>query len=523
MTQNLTKISQALITAYDKDYSSFDQETISVNPVVAELASWYEKFRTAMEYRDDEVILRSAIERILRRRVLLNGSGENVAAPLIRELIWARYFPDSTIAETKIIRVSEAIDLFLQLELAINKKHKLNRTTLGEWIVHLLSSEIEDILKPSPEKEVMVSFMFSIFQDKIHIADDSEEAKNVQIFIGVRRAYANEDLALLRFALFKQYFGKLSKDNLDKIAQVFPEGFHKINEYLKYPQKDKILNYIKSQTISFIILDDILKKNKGRNFTLFSDKDRLNLEIINACTSRYQVVVRKVGRAIVRSIIFILFTKALFALFVEGAVDRYLYGKVVWSTLALNTLTPPILMAMVGFFIETPGRENSYKIMHKINSILMDENPNLNPPLNIKRKTSKTDPLLGGLFVILWLLTFVVSLGTVIFFLTRMGVNPLSQAVFIFFLAIVSFLAFRIQRTANMYILRDKKEGLGSMLFDFFFMPFIYAGRRLTTAFSQINILLFIFDYIIEAPFKGIVSFFEQWLLFLRTQREKLD
>ena len=74
-----------------------------------------------------------------------------------------------------------------------------------------------------------------------------------------------------------------------------------------------------------------------------------------------------------------------------------------------------------------------------------------------------------------------------------------------------------------MYILKDKKDDLASLMFDFFFMPFIQVGRRLTLAISQLNIVLFIFDFIIETPFKGIFAFFEQWLFFLRTQREKLD
>ena len=74
-----------------------------------------------------------------------------------------------------------------------------------------------------------------------------------------------------------------------------------------------------------------------------------------------------------------------------------------------------------------------------------------------------------------------------------------------------------------MYVIKDKKEDVGSVLVDFFFMPFIQIGKRLTLAISQINIILFIFDFIIETPFKGIFAFFEQWFLFLRTQREKLD
>ena len=74
-----------------------------------------------------------------------------------------------------------------------------------------------------------------------------------------------------------------------------------------------------------------------------------------------------------------------------------------------------------------------------------------------------------------------------------------------------------------MYVVKENKENWTSIAFDFFFMPFIQVGRKLTQAVSQINIILFIFDFIIETPFKGIFAFFEQWLLFLRTQREKLE
>ena len=74
-----------------------------------------------------------------------------------------------------------------------------------------------------------------------------------------------------------------------------------------------------------------------------------------------------------------------------------------------------------------------------------------------------------------------------------------------------------------MFIFKEKKENLGSLFFDFFFMPLIQIGRRLTLTISQLNIFLIIFDFIIETPFKGIFAFFEQWFSFLRSQREKLD
>ena len=523
MAKSLSNISRTLISAYDKDHTLNDDKTISVNPVVSELATWYEKFRTAMDYQDDEVILRSAIERILKRRLLFGGNGQTIAPPLIRELVWARYFPDASVPETVVSKVSQTIDLYLELERQINKKNKINKQTTNEWIIHRLSSEIEHILKPNEEEDIMSNFIFKIFKDRVEITDDSEETKDIQVFIAVRRAYANDDLALIRFHLFKQYFGGLTADSLDEISKHFLGAFNTINTHLRYPLKDKIYNFIKNQTVPFIILDDVLRKNVGKNFVLIKDSDEFDMMILRACDGRYSSIRGKVRRAIVRSVIFIFFTKALFALFVEGAFERFLYGRVLWSSITINTLTPPILMVLVGLFIQTPSKANSYKIRDKIHEVLFNEEPNLSQPLVIKKRPSKTDPLLWGLFVLLWVITFVLSFGAIIVILTKLRVNPLSQAVFIFFLAIVSFISYRINRTAHMYILKDKKENFRSLAFDFFFMPFIHVGRRLTFAISQINIILFVFDFIIETPFKGIVAFVEQWLFFLRTQREKLD
>lgn len=523
MSKTLNKLSQVLVTAYDKASAPNSDKTISVNPLIAELATWYEKFRTAMDYREDEVILRSTIERILKRRLLLGGNGQSVAAPLIRELVWARYFPDSTISESQVTKVAHGVDLYLKLEQEVNDKHRINKGVVNEWILHLLSSEIEHILKPNDPKDIMSNFIFRIFRDRVTISDDSEETKDAQVFIATRRAYANDDLAFLRYHLFKQYFGSLDEHNLDKISDHFPQGLKEIKNQFQHPAKDKIYTYIKNQTIPFLILDDVLRKYRGSATSLTADEELLNSEVIADCNVRYKNISGKVRRAIVRSVIFILFTKAIFALFAEGAFERIFYGRTLWSSIAINILIPPVLMIIVGSLIKTPTRENSLRILRKINTILYDDPLTLDSPLIVSKKPKRTDPMLWSLFILLWLTTFALSFGAIVFLLTKLHVNPFSQGVFVFFLAIVSFVSYRINRTANSYILKDRKENFGSLVSDFFFMPFIQVGSRLTLAISQINIILFIFDFIIETPFKGIFAFFEQWFLFLRTQREKLD
>lgn len=518
----LSQLASGLIENYEKDSLPNNEKKISVNPVVAELASWYEKFRTSMDYREDEVMLRTAIERILKRRLIMAKQGLSIAAPLIRELVWARYFPDSSVPEGLVADTEQAIDLFLKLEDVINEKHRINKTKVKEFIIHLLSSEIQHVLKPNEKENLMSNFIFALFKDKITISDDTEENKNIQVFIAVRRAFAKDDLALLRYQLFKQYFGAFNGHNLDGIAIRFPEFLKMVEFQFSYPAKDRIFTYIKLEIVPFIVLDEVLRTSTNNLRVLTSNEDELNLEIMEACTTKYRSISGKVRTAIVRSVIFILVTKAIFALSVEGTVEHFLYGRVIVSSMLINVLTPPILMIFVGLMIKTPTRENSFKIVRKVQKILFEENPDLTNTLVIKKKQSKTDPILWTLFITLWFITFILSFGGIVYILNILQVNPVSQGVFVFFLAIVSFVSYRINQTAHMYLVRDKKESLSTIAFDFFFMPFIYVGRRLTTAISSINIILFIFDFIIEMPFKAIVAFFEQWLFFLRNQREKL-
>ena len=166
--------------------------------------------------------------------------------------------------------------------------------------------------------------------------------------------------------------------------------------------KDRIYNYISSQTVPFLILDDVLRENKNKIPEQVLDEDSLNLSVLNACQRRYKAVVGKVQRAIVRRVVFIFVTKASLALLLEGTFERVYYGRVIWSSIALNTLTPPLLMIIVGLLIKTPSRENSFRILAKISSILFDEVPKLKPVLSMQKKPKKIDPILWAFFILFW-------------------------------------------------------------------------------------------------------------------------
>jgi hypothetical protein len=519
----LTPLARLLVHELDKPQLIDQPEKISVNPVVSEVAAWYEKLRNAMEYREDEVLLRAAIERILKRRMLLSKRGQDVAPALVRELVWARYFPDSSVPEALIHQVAQQIDLHFTLRKKIKKLHHIKSSEVNEWIMDILTSKIEDILKPRKEKDLLCSFAYQIFKEKVNIVDDKPgQLRDAQVFIAVRRALGREDRSLLRFQLFEQYFGEVKPERIDLIAQKFEKGYQEINTQLSYPQKDKIYSYIKNQIAPFFILKELLRKHKGKLSQLLKDDAQFKEEVLVICEERYKSILSRVNRAVLQSVVFIFITKSIFALLFEATFESLIYSRVYWINIAINTLFSPLLMIIVGLVIATPGKENSERILERVESVLTQNDPKLNKELVIDKNTGKVHPVLQAIYMILWGWAFFLAVNIILSVLGQLHFNAISKAVFLFFLAIVSFLAYRINQLAQTYTIVPERQGWSSLLFDFFFLPFIYAGRQLTNGIAQINIFLFIFDYIIETPFKEIFAFFEHWFLFLRSQRDTL-
>lgn len=521
-SKSFSKIAVALIKHFENPEALNSEKKISVNILVSRLASYYEKIRTAMDYGTEETILRRAIERILKRKLVLETNSKSLAAGLVRELVWAGYFADSTVPESIIENVENSIRLYLRLRDIVAQKRLITGVDVNNYFIQLLSSDIDTILLPNKEKEAMSNFMFHVLKDSVDIADDSKQTRDVQVFLAIRKNFDKDDIAFLRYKMFLQIFGKLTEDNFAKVVENFSSSFREIEYQLSYPKKDRIFNHIKKNTPAFLIFYDLLMHEKENIYSLVKNEDEFRKRIYEICRVRYKSVRNKVTTAIIRSFVFILVTKAAIALSLEGAFEKIVYHHVQWLTISLNIIIPPLLMIFVGLMIQTPGDKNSHKIFVDINKLLFDENPQIVSSNLSLRLKSKVKSVKDRVFSALWFLSIIFVFGIFVEILSRLHFNPLSQAVFIFFIAIISFLSYRIFQTANAYTV-VRRPNILSPVVDFFFVPIIRVGRSFTEGIAQINFILIIVDFIIEAPFKGLVGFFEQWFSFLANKREELE
>ncbi len=521
LSYSLSKFANHLIKVFETREKEISDERVIVNALVSKVAFFYEKFRTAMDYGNEETILRRAIERILKRKLFLEQNTKSIAEGLVRELVWAGYFQNATVPQFLINDIGTSIKLHLELKDKVIEKKALSSDKANEFIFQILSCQIFHTLIPLREKEAVGNFMFQVLKDSVEIEDDTEQTKDIQVFIAIRKTFSKDDIAFLRYKLFNQIFGELSEENFNKILTNFEKSYKEINYQLSYPQREKIVSFIKRRTPAFLILYDILSMERNHIRALVLDERRLKERIFDACEARYTLIKSKVRRAIIRSFIFILFTKVIVALSVEGTFESIVIGRIQWTSIFLNTVIPPAIMVAVGLSIKTPDEHNSQSIYEDIQKLLFEEKPALSEKLSIKVKKNRRT-LKDYIFSILWFLSIILAFGIIWMLLDKLNFNIVSKLIFMFFIAVISFLSYRIYQTANSYTV-SRKQSILTPIFDFFFVPIIRVGQKLTEGIAQINFILLVIDFIIETPFKSLIGFFEQWFMYVANKREELE
>jgi len=98
----ISETTQKLISRYQKWNQSLEPEqgitTIHVDEVASRVAAFYEKIRGIIDWKEEHLLKRRAIERILKRRLfsklLSEGtiSENSIAEPMILELIRGGHF-----------------------------------------------------------------------------------------------------------------------------------------------------------------------------------------------------------------------------------------------------------------------------------------------------------------------------------------------------------------------------------------------------------------------------------------------
>lgn len=525
----LSKYTHALLeTLQDakKKSPSTDMTHLQVSQTVSFFALLYERVRNSIEFREEHLVRRAAIERILRRRLAINPSGKGEGENVVRELLWARYMSTETLKTSEVSNIQDGINKFVWFMQNHNKLHGKNSPKQTQYLYDILSCEIEEHIEPEKTKRFNANlyFYYQVLHKKFHLANVPDELRDAYFYTAAEVAFAKNDNAYTRYHLFTLHYGmftELGEEKLTELVQNWPQTVRDFEKIIENPYKDKLIKQAKKQVPPFLILNDVLKNADGESTEILQDEAMLLEKVQASCEKKYKETSTKLRTAMIRSITYIFLTKIIFVILLEIPLTRFLYGALDVLPLVMNVVMPPIFMGLLVSFFRVPNAKNTQRIYNRLVNIINDDETFETAPIKLNHEKQTSRPLLVLGFTLMYFIFFGILFGTIFILLERIGFNIIGTTIFMFFLTVVGFFGYRIRQTAKEYSL-EEAEGVLSPILYFMFLPIVSVGKFLSNEVARLNVLMLIFDFFIEAPFKMIIDIIEEWVKFVRGKREEI-
>ncbi len=335
---------------------------IHMDEVVGRVATFYEKMRGVIDWREEHLLRKTAIERILKRRLFLKRDGKEISEPFVYELIRGGHFPNDAIPESKIAEIQKSIDKYIYiLDNASQPMKEKMRLRLYDWVLGIAACEVEETLTPSIRETALIEFMLELMKEKIEVKGNSvisriipEEEKNTQIYIAIQKALFRLDKPLISYNLLKKWYAdwaNLPQERLEEIAKNIYFVWEKLEKNLHHPLSEKFYSVCERYDTAYLILSDIISAEPMEIENLLKKPEILEAKIRSAYKERLKKVKGRLRRAAFYSTLSIFLSKMLVAFAIEVPFDKYVTGEFTYSNMGLNILIPPLLMAFLVLFL----------------------------------------------------------------------------------------------------------------------------------------------------------------------------
>jgi len=350
---------------------------------------------------------------------------------------------------------------------------------------------------------------------------------SIQLYLSIYRNFLKlNDNDVLSYILFRYYYpewGEADEALLNRVADHLSDLRLATESQLKHPLEPQLSAIARRYTVFFTVLKDVLAEEgpEALYTDIVNDPKSFPRKLKAACDKRYNLARSRLWRSAVRSIIYIFLTKSVFVFLLEIPAIKFFGEEVnIWS-LAINVSFPAMLLFLAVAMTKLPGADNTATVIKGVEEIVFEEKTRHQPL--VLRQPSKRHAVSNAIFTVIYAATFFLTFGLVVWFLDRIHFSWVSIIIFLFFLTFAGFFAIRIKRGIKSLVVVEPRENIFSFLWSFFYIPVIATGKWLSGKFSRINIFVFIFDFIIEAPFKVFVAVAEDWTRYLKERREKIN
>lgn len=502
-----------------------DEDVIKVSDTVSVAASSYETVRNTLEYDEEHLLRRNAIRRVLKRR-LGETDSQKLASNLLKELVWAKYLPNKRVPTGKISETAEVLEKYKRMFETLEEDSGEGQS-LYQWLLDVLSTEIEYLIAPPCVDESLASYAYQMLKSRVSWETSLvvEKDRDLQLYISVHRSVLKSNQATLRYRILTLYYpawrtAKANDPVVQEVALNIRKVVDSVDQQIHHKFADFVYRFVRRHSIVFHLIGDIAKDNPQAFSEAITGQDQNTIDtaIVSAVKERYSTFRARLNRTVVRAAFFLLLTKTILAVLVEYPYELFVLRTTDYLPLAVNILFPPLLLAVIGLSVRFSKKKNNEKILEESHAFLeIGEDMKF-----LLKKRAWGNGVLWAIFHLIYLFVFVAVVALIAWGLRLFGFHALSIFFFLFFLSLVAYFGLRIRNTRREYLVIESVGGFFGILGDMLFLPIVRVGRWIAMRAPRINIFLFFFDFIIEAPFKATIDVIENWLAFLREKREEI-
>ncbi len=536
--QFLNKYEQELQKEREKE----SEQTINVDTIASKVAAFYEKLRMIVDWKDEHLIRRMAIERSLKRK-LISELGfrlstakldpAQIAESLLVELIRGGHLPNNAIPKSKISEVSKILKKYiLTLEKTDGRsqgtKDKIN---FYHWVLEMGACELEETLEPPIKQKSLINFMTNQLSKRLRFEpglDISEKKKWTLTYIAVHRSLFRLDSPIIHYHLLKKILPNWETadgDHIEKAAQKMPAIRTYIEELMEHPLYPKFYKYCEYYNTYYLILNDILEKLEEREKN--TEKDLSAAEVLKeqkkweplarqSYSEREKTLRSRLNRIAAYSTLSIFVAGAASLVIVEIPLARLFGDGFSLTSLAVDMLVPTVWMFILVGTAPKPEKSNADKVIEGISKTIYKEGEWGVYEIEKPRKRSFLGQFLITLF---YFLVWGVSLSSIAALFYFTGVPLPSVVLDTINVAVVTFVGIEIRQRAGDLSVGEEKTNLITFLFDTLSLPIAKFGKWFTDKWKEYNIVSVFFTALLDMPFLAFIDLIESWSAFLKEKK----
>lgn len=541
LNQEIVNLVQAYKKSHELEQRLGGGATIHVDEIASRVAAFYEKIRQVVDWKEEHYIRRGSIERILKRSLISELSGihilpnlkpEEIAEPLVLELVRGGHFPNDLIPQERIEKVRQILVKYYYL-LEHNPLHQTitshikRKINFYNWILELAACEIEEALDPSIKENSLIVVMTNLMNERIQIKPANKitsQEKLIQTYIAVHRALFQLDASIISYHLLCFYYPAwrhLTQEQLEDFNKNIFEVWERLERDLAHPLGGDFYKICEKYDTIYLVLGDVLNHFSKEPETItkkVSSPQLLEVQAREAYKKRLSTLKSRLFRMAVYSTLSIFIAGAFTLFVVEFPLAKLIYGH--WGFLAMivDLLEPSFFMFFLVALVKLPPASNLDRVITEIIKVVYQQESKDVYEVVVEKKKSHFFKFITFLLYV-WATIISISITAWFFYLARIPVTSIILDTFN--MAMIVFAALVVRQRARELTV-EEKVSVWEFFLDIISVPLGQLGQWLSAKWREYNIVSVFFTALVDMPISNFISFIENWSSFLKERKSRI-